>query len=159
MKTVLRPLAFIYGFFLMYFVCIWFTGFMAARQISREYFRFFATYGAAGKEAAHAVLNIALHLFPTVLLLGAGVFLATKVSSEGSRTIGLATILGGAASYVFWLIYFSTQDQDQAWSLSAALASYIQAPWWAWPAIAAPILGLVCAYSILPKHPHGRTGA
>jgi len=159
MKLSFRALAFVYGFFLMYFVYIWFTGFMAARQISPEYFGYFATYGRVGKDAAHAVLSVALHLVPSLLLLGAGVYLAVMISTPDRRAIGVTAILGSAFSYMFWLFYFAIQDQRQTQLLSATLASYIQAPWWAWPAMAAPALGLAFAYALLPKASRARTGA
>jgi hypothetical protein len=159
MKVLRRLLSFAYGFLLMYFVSIWFTGFMAARQISREYFRFFAPYGPFGKEAAHAVLGVALHIIPDLLLLVAGVLLVTIVFTRDRRASGVVAILGAAMSYIFWVAYFSADGNNETWSLAAALDPYIKAPWWAWPTIVAPGLGLTVAYALLPKSNGRHAGA
>ena len=159
MRALRLTFAFVYGFALMYFVCIWVAGFMAARQIPQEYFRFFASYGSAGKEVALALLGIALHLLPTLLLLSAGILAATFASKQNRRVIGVAAVLGAASSYCFWLVYFSTLGTNGTWSLSAALAPYFQAPWWAWPNMVAPFLGLALAFLLLPRHANLRAGA
>ena len=159
MTAFRRTLAFAYGFALMYFVCIWFTGFMAARQVSREYFRFFAPYGPTGREAALALLGVAQHLLPTILLLGLGVLLATHVARQDRRAIGRSTVLGCALSYAFWLVYYSVLGSEGTWSLSAMLGPYVHAPWWALPTLLAPFLGLALAYSLLPRHSAPRAGA
>jgi hypothetical protein len=159
MKALLRSIAFVYGFALMYFVGIWVTGFMAARQVSPDYFRLFASFGAAGKEASLALLGVAQHLLPTLLLLCLGVLSATYMARQDRRAVGLSAVLGCSLSYAFWQVFYSVQGSIGVWSMSTFLAPYVSAPWWAWPNILAPFLGLAFAVALLPKHAAPRAGA
>lgn len=139
MNAPRRTLAFAYGFVLMYLVSVWMAGVMAACAVPREYFAFFAAYGDAGKGLALAMLGVALHVIPSVLLLGLGVALYARLAGQGGRSVGLWVGLGCAVSYGFWLLYGAAKGPVSA---AAVLAHVLTAPWWAWPNILAPFLGL-----------------
>jgi len=142
--------AFVYGFVLVFFVCVWMAGFMAAREVPVEYFKFFADYGHRGKELGLAVLSLAQHFVPTVCLLVLGVVLPAWLSTSKRRQIGLSILLGGVVSYFFWAYFYSLEGQPASW-FQQLLATYAQAPWWAIPAMVAPFVGLLSAYVLLAK--------
>jgi hypothetical protein len=155
MKHFQRALSFIYGFSLMYFVSVWLSGFMSARAVPRAYFEYFRGLGHHGLEVSHALLGTGLHLIPKALLLLAGVLAMLYTSQlRNRRSNATAFVLGAAVSYFFWLAYF-----EPGFNLSAALASLLVAPWWAWPAIIAPVLGLSLAYGVALNISRIRPGA
>jgi hypothetical protein len=150
MKTSHRLLAFGYGFVLMYFVAIWLTGFLAARAVPVEYFRYFSSMGEGGKIAAHALLSLGLHALPTALCLLAGTAAAAYLPSTHRRTVGLFVIAGAVVSYVFWVSFYSFTPPLSEFSPFSVIQPYIQAPWWLWPQLASPAVALLLAYRLLP---------
>ncbi len=155
MKHLQRAIAFVYGFVLMYFVSIWFTGFVAARTISPEYFLFFRNLGSNGLETGHALLGVGLHLAPTLLLLLAGIVGAVHLCApEKRRSTAEFVIAGAAVSYLFWMAFYASE-----FSLSAAFLPLHAAPWWAWPSIVAPLVALAVAGGVTLTRRKVRTGA
>lgn len=76
---------------------------------------------------------------------------AIAVCANDRRRVGVAVLLGAATSDAFWMTYYAATSGEEPWTFSLALARYVQAPWWAWPAVVAPALGLVLAYMLLPR--------
>ena len=134
---------FFIGFALLYIVLIQLRGFMAARQVPTEYFRFF---GKEHQELALFTTNVVLHLVPEALVLVGGV-VASVYLLNGSRVLNAATFaLGAVVSYIFWLVYYQAVAQAQVhgepnlnWQ---ELVAQLQAPWWAAPALLSPAVGV-----------------
>ncbi len=155
MKHLQRVIAFVYGFVLMYFVSIWFTGFMSARTISTEYFKFFRSLGPNGLETGHALLGVGLHLIPTLLLLLAGILGAVYLCAPEKRRSAAACVIAGAvASYLFWIAFYASE-----FSLFAVFLPLVAAPWWAWPSIVTPLFALAVAGGVALTPRNLRTGA
>ena len=136
-------LPFSIGFGLLYVVLIELRGFLAARQIPVEYFRFF---GKEHQELALFTSSVALHLIPEALVLIGGVLFCTG-TLKGSRSFNAGMFaLGAVVSYCFWLVFYQVAAQAQLTGAPGlnwqGLFRQIQAPWWATPALLSPLIGL-----------------
>jgi hypothetical protein len=132
-----------FGFALLYAVLIQLRGYMAARQVPVEYFKFF---GKEHQELALFTTNVALHLVPEALVLTGGVVLSVYLF-KGSRGFTCAMFTVGAiVSYFFWLVFYWAIAQSQVngtlgLSWRELLAPF-HAPWWNLPTLLSPVIGL-----------------
>ena len=143
----LRPLgAFLLGFTWLYLVQIQFRGFLAARQVSADYFRFF---GAEHQDLALFTVKVALHLIPEALAMIGGLMLSA-FWFKGKRGVNAAAFAFGAVvSYVFWLVVYHAAARAREHGTASVnwseLFAQFQAPWWTAPALLSPSLVLPLA--------------
>ncbi len=155
MRLIRSLLPFFNGFVWLYIVLIQLRGFMAARQVPVEYFRFF---GKEHQELALFTTNVALHLIPEALALIAGVVISAYLF-KGSRSLNAAMFaLGAVVSYVFWLVFYQATAQanvngEPSLNWQELLAQF-QAPWWAAPALLSPVIGVTVGVWLTTRGNH-----
>ena len=145
MRTLRSAAALVYGFVLFYFVWVWFGGFLAARQVPSSFFQL------VGQEPALALISFGFHFLPTVALLVLCSMLFALPFKGRARTVARTVVVGAVISYVFWLLSFAMQGTPKEASFIAELLAQFRAPWWAWPALAAPPTALALAYVAAPR--------
>jgi hypothetical protein len=145
MRAFRLSVAFIYGFVLFYFVWVWFGGFMAARQVPASFFKLL------GQEPALALINFGFHFLAPVALLVLSTLLFSAPFKTQARTVARTVVFGAAVSYVFWLVVFAIQGTPEGTSFLTQLQAQFSAPWWGWPALAAPFSAFALAYVAAAK--------
>ena len=145
MRTLRFAAALAYGFVVFYFVWVWFGGFMAARQVPSSFFKL------VGQEPALALISFGFHFLPSVALLVLCTLLFAAPFKAQARTVARTVVVGASISYVFWLLIFAMQSTPEGTPLLVQLLAQFRTPWWAWPALAAPITAFTLAYVTATK--------
>jgi len=140
MRTFRLAAAFAYGFVLFYFVWVWVGGFMAARQVPSSFFKLF------GQEPALALISFGFHFLPSVALLVVGTLLFAFPFGNQARTVARSVLAGAILSYVFWVVIFALQGSPESVPILNKLLAQFRVPWWAWPALVAPIAAFTLTY-------------
>ena len=155
-------LPFCIGFGLLYVVLIELRGFLAARQVPIEYFRFF---GKEHQELSLFITNVVLHLVPESIVLILGVLVCSR-ALKGSSTFNAGILAFGAAvSYFFWLLFYQvvahTQTGAESQRFWQDFLRQFSAPWWAMPALLSPLIGIGLGVWLVTKRGHaaGKTEA
>jgi hypothetical protein len=143
---------FVFGFSCLYVVLIQLRGFMAAREVPVEYFRFF---GNEHQQLALFTTNVALHLVPEALLLIGSAALSAYLF-KGSRRFNAAMFaLGAVVSYAFCLMFYQAVAQTQSNGKPSLnwqeLVAQFHAPWWTVPALLSPIIGVAAGVWLVTR--------
>ena len=145
MRTLRSAAALVYGFLLFYFIWVWFGGFMAARQVPSSFFNL------VGQEPALALISFGFHFLPTVALLVLCSLLFALPFKSQARTVARTVVVGAVISYAFWLLFFAMQGTLKGASFMEEFLAQFRTPWWAWPALAAPLTAFTLAYVAAPR--------
>ena len=152
MRTIRFAIAAAVGFLLYQFVVVYIGGFLAAVQIPVAYFRFF---GREHAEIGHALLGIALHMLPTILLIAGGILAAERFWPVQLSLAWIPYLLGMLGCVFFWEFVLSPAHIEtmglQSTGTLAVLQSYLSIPWRAAPVAASPLLGLGLAAWLLHR--------
>ena len=145
MRNLRFAAALAYGFVVFYFVWVWFGGFMAARRVPSSFFK------SVGQEPALALISLGFHFVPTVALLLLCSLLFALPFKGHAQAVARTVVVGAVVSYVFWLLLFAAQSTSQGASFITELLRSFHAPWWGWPALAAPFAAFALTYVAAPK--------
>ena len=150
MRTLRFAVAAFLGFVLYQYAVVFVGGCLAAVQIPVGYFHFFGREQAG---VAHAVLGIALHAIPTVLLVASGILAAERVWPSRGPLKWLPYALGMVSWVMLWEVVVSPLHMQslglQNQGALAVVQSYLNIPWWAVPVAAAPWCGVALAAVLL----------
>ena len=140
------------GFMLYQFTVVYVGGFLAAVAIPSEYFQFF---GREYQGVGHALLGMALHALPTVLLGAGGVLAAERFRPRRASLVALPYCLGMLSCLLVWEFLQSTgclpSLEAKSTCAQASIERFFTIPWWAWPVVASPWLGLGLASWLLKR--------
>ncbi len=158
MRALRFAIALLVGFILYQVAVVLLGGYLSAVPIPGAYFEAF------GKESSGiglALVGLALHVAPTVLLVAGGVVLFELLWPSHRVHVVLPYLLGMLSCALLWEVYFGPaclpQQAIQRDCGIASLERILAVPWWALPVVAAPWVGLALASWLLKRR--ARSGA